>query len=254
MENREDQEFLRKKEQEGKKEIEQELDKAAVPEDIKEKLKSLVERAYEGKPALPTQIHSQGRKKGRVENVPPIFKENTEDDPTAVPEQVDNKVAKYTAVLTRWIDYDEPLPGLLFYGDFGVGKTSMAIELMRYAAKTWKCNCRYEKVQTVLAKVKETYDGNGLRERDVVDYYKRFDILTIDEIGAQYASEAERNILYWIVVSRYELMRPTFFTTNYDPTSAEGREALYACLGERICDRFKAHLVDSGAWGGNLRK
>lgn len=252
MLTQEEKTFLETKDKEAKARLREELEKTKAPEDFKAKMRAMLERAWEGKPVQQIEIPSKN-KPGRVENVPKIFTQAIEGQPDQVPEQIRQRLAHYTPHFHKWIDYSDPLPGLLFYGDFGRGKTGMAVELMRHCAANFGCVCRYEKVQDLLAKIKQTYDDGGGREKDVVDYFKRYHVLTIDEIGAQHATEYERNILYWIVVSRYELLHPTIFTTNLNPQTAEGRAALYACLGERICSRFADHLVNASEWGGNLR-
>ena len=59
------------------------------------------------------------------------------------------------------------------------------------------------------------------------------DLLIIDEIGVQFGSEFEKNLIFDILNERYENRRPTLLLSNL--TVPEVR----AFLGERIYDRLK---------------
>lgn len=252
----EDKDFLRKKNEELKAKAIADL-KENAPAGIKDVLVGVMERVAADETPQPRVPGSSGRR-GKVDNVPAIFAEDDMTDPIKpvlrVPSQVTTAAVTLNQELMDWQANKSALPGWLIHGPYGVGKTGVAIEAMRFAAKEFKCRCRFEKVQAMLARVKETFgDESGMKERDVVAFYTGFDVLTIDEVGAQWATEAERNIIYWIVVGRYEALRPTIFTTNYDPNAEDGRQKLADCLGDRVIARFKDHLVDATGWGDNLR-
>lgn len=251
-----DKEYLVKKNEELKAKAIANL-KANAPAGIKDVLVGMMERVAVDEVPQPRQPGNSGTR-GRVDNVPALFQADDMTDPLKlvlrVPTQVTTAAVALNQELMEWNAKKSALPGWLIHGPYGVGKTGVAIEAMRFAAKEFKACCRFEKVQAMLARVKETFgDESGTKERDVVAFYTGFDLLTVDEVGAQWATEAERNIIYWIVVGRYEALRPTIFTTNFDPNTEDGRQQLADCLGDRVIARFKEHLVDAGKWGENLR-
>ena len=252
----EERELLKNKDKESEAEAQEYL-QATAPGPIKDMLLGIVARAAQGKPPASPTLGNKPRRRGRVENVPALF---LEDDMEArppvvlVPNQVTRAVPAFNQQVAEWQAGNLLIPGWLFYGDYGRGKSSVAIEIMRYAAKHHGQRCRYEKAQAILGRVKETYSEDiRTTEREVINKYTEYNILTVDEVGAQYATEAERNIITWIFVARYEAMRPTIFTSNLDPTTPEGRARLTACLGERVIARLKGWTIDAGQWGGNLR-
>lgn len=106
----------------------------------------------------------------------------------------------------------------------------------------------------LVAAVKATWGKDAEEEERVV--IRRFidkELLLVDEVGVQFASLAERNILYQIIVGRHNEARPTILTTNSDMNTAEGRKEFYEAVGVRVASRFEGYLVDCNAWGGNLR-
>ncbi|NHX33749.1 ATP-binding protein, partial [Escherichia coli] len=66
----------------------------------------------------------------------------------------------------------------------------------------------------------------------VIRIYTNPDLLIIDEVGVQFGSEAEKLILFEIINTRYERMKPTILISN------QTREELGAFIGERVIDRM----------------
>lgn len=251
-----DKDFLKQRGEEQKIKTIADL-KANAPVGIRDALVGMMERVAVDEIPRPRTPGTSGQH-GKVENVPAMFREDDMSDPLKpvlnVPDQVTRAAVELNQETIAWHDNKSAFPGWLIHGPYGVGKSGVAVEVMRFAARQYGCRCRFEKVQALLSHVKETFgDDSGMKEREVVAFYTGYDILMIDEVGAQWATEAERNILYWIVVGRYEALRPTIFTTNYDPDTTDGREQLVECLGNRVITRFKENLVDASKWGGNLR-
>ena len=62
-------------------------------------------------------------------------------------------------------------------------------------------------------------------------------LLIIDEIGVQYGTDSERNILFEVINDRYEDMLPTIMISNLPLNE------LAPLLGERVVDR----MLEGGA-------
>ena len=56
--------------------------------------------------------------------------------------------------------------------------------------------------------------------------------MIIDEVGVQFGSEAEKLIMFEIINTRYERMKPTILISN------QTKEELAAFIGERVLDRM----------------
>lgn len=82
--------------------------------------------------------------------------------------------------------------------------------------------------------VKDTYRRDSdTSESEIIKRLAFPHLLIIDEIGVQYGSDAEKNILFDIINERYESLRPTILISNLNlPKLAE-----YA--GDRVIDRMK---------------
>ena len=55
-------------------------------------------------------------------------------------------------------------------------------------------------------------------EQDLIDYYKGFELLVIDEL----TTELGTNLLYEIINARYNHLKTTIITTNIKPIEIEG--------------------------------
>ncbi|EJF3060091.1 ATP-binding protein, partial [Escherichia coli] len=56
--------------------------------------------------------------------------------------------------------------------------------------------------------------------------------LIIDEVGVQFGSDAEKLIMFEIINTRYEYMKPTILISN------QSKDELSAFIGERVIDRM----------------
>lgn len=68
----------------------------------------------------------------------------------------------------------------------------------------------------MLADIKKAYNSDKLSESAVLSVYKAVDLLIIDDLGKEQCTEWSMSILYTIINDRYESMKPTIITTNYN--------------------------------------
>jgi DNA replication protein DnaC len=89
-------------------------------------------------------------------------------------------------------------------------------------------------VQRAMRRVKDTFrKGAEESESQAIAVLTYPDLLIIDEIGVQFGSEFEKNMMFDILNERYEKRRPTLLLSNL--TAQEVK----LFLGERIYDRLK---------------
>ena len=67
--------------------------------------------------------------------------------------------------------------------------------------------------------------------------YKDYDLLVIDEVGVQFDTDAERQVLYDIINYRWENYKPTFIISNYK-LEDKNNTSISKVLGMRITDRL----------------
>jgi len=111
---------------------------------------------------------------------------------------------------------------LLMTGNFGTGKTHLAMCLVKDGAT-------YRRFSDISRKIRAKFDG----EEGLLDDLAERRLLVIDEIGRNKSSDFERNILFEIIDRRYEAKLPTTLITNM---SAEEFATEY---GAAMLDRFR---------------
>lgn len=131
-------------------------------------------------------------------------------------------------------DYKEGLGRcLLFVGKPGTGKTHLAIGI-GLALMQRGHTVRYTTVQGATRRIKDTY-GKDSREResDAIREFTSPDLLILDEIGVQFGTDFERNLLFDILNTRYENRKSSILMSNL------GRQEVQGYLGERLVDRIR---------------
>lgn len=123
---------------------------------------------------------------------------------------------------------------LLFLGTVGTGKTHLAAGIALHLATEGKFRPLYTTAQRAIRRVKDTWDrGATESEAAAIAALAEPDLLVLDEVGVQFGSEAERNILFDVLNERYERRRSTIIASNLL------LDAVTVFLGERIIDRLR---------------
>ena len=128
---------------------------------------------------------------------------------------------------------------LLFLGSPGTGKTHLACAAVQSLAVRGY-SAKYVKAAELFRRVKESWqDGTKERASEVIKKMIDVDLLVIDELGGQFGSSAEQNILYDVIDGRYERKKPLIGTSNRDYGT------LGKLIGNQCIDRFQDRICNS---------
>ncbi len=122
----------------------------------------------------------------------------------------------------------------LFTGKPGTGKTHLAIGIGRKVLQLPKADVLFITVQRAIRSIKDTWaKDSDQSESQAIAALVAPDLLILDEVGVQYGSDFEKNMLFDVLNDRYEKRRPTLFLSNLTKDEAA------AYLGERVMDRLR---------------
>jgi DNA replication protein DnaC len=128
--------------------------------------------------------------------------------------------------------------GLLLIGAPGVGKTHLAVAMLSECIRKGGVG-RFYTVIDLMGLLRSTYAGqDNTTESAVLRDVTEADIVVLDELGRERATEWRDEMLHLIVNARYSNRRPTLFTTNFDVGDIEDPDALQVRVGMRVYSRL----------------
>ena len=129
--------------------------------------------------------------------------------------------------------------GLLFTGPCGVGKTHLAVAILRGLIEKG-APCLFHEVGELLKAVQDSYspDSQSSESRVLNPVYET-EVLVLDELGAVKPTDWVRDTMTQIVGRRYNDRKLTIFTTNYsDARLSPADETLEDRVGVRLRSRL----------------
>src|SRR5947209_12039248 len=138
--------------------------------------------------------------------------------------------------------------GLLIIGSIGVGKTHLAVGIIKELILSKGTACLFYDYRELLKQIQNSYNESvKATELDVLRPVFETEILVLDELGAVKPTEWVWDTVSLILNTRYNDNRTTIITTNFDdkPAGAIGGPrgaARDETLGDRIGERMRSRL------------
>src|SRR5215467_2380626 len=130
--------------------------------------------------------------------------------------------------------------GLFLEGQPGVGKTHLAVAVLKHVIQTTGARGLFYDTRDLLRIIRSTYDpAIRTTELEVLRPVLTADLLVLDDLGAEKTSEWVDETMNLIVNTRYSERRMTLFTSNYPdiPDDSDPNSLLFR-IGARMRSRL----------------
>ena len=122
-----------------------------------------------------------------------------------------NQLIKFTNLCIK----SEMKNGLIISGNIGYEKTYLAACIANKMIENNKI-VLMEKGSSIIDKIKESFNKEGLSEIEIIELYSNVDMLIIDDFGNENLSKWALEKLYKIISNRYDNELPIVITTRYN--------------------------------------
>lgn len=145
--------------------------------------------------------------------------------------------------------------GLLFLGTCGVGKTHLAVSILK-ALIDKNISCLFYDFRDLLKEIQDSWNSaTQSSEMTVLAPVYSAEVLVLDELGASKPTEWVRDTMTHIINKRYNDKKVTIFTSNYlDAKPGPADETLQERVGERLRSRLHEMCKVVSITGEDYRK
>ena len=161
----------------------------------------------------------------------------------------DRSIEKARVASEKFVDEYPMSPpfGILFMGPQGVGKTHLAVGIIKKLIREKSVPCLFRTFPELLKEIQNSYNPNTQSsELSLLTPVLESEVLVLDELGAQNPSSWVRDTVGYVLNYRYNENKVTILTTNYldKEERREVKAGITDSLSERIGDRMRSRLFE----------
>jgi DNA replication protein DnaC len=204
--------------------------------------------------ACECQAAEREQRRLAVAQIPPRYRDCTLDD-YEIYHGADRSLTQALHTARKFVEtypVDTAGKGLLFTGSIGVGKTHLAVGVLRRLVQERGARGLFCDYRELLKNIQNSYNPQvHTTELELLKPVFAAEVLVLDDIGAQKPNEWVWDTVAMILNTRYNDKQTTIITTNYPNLPAGGgaqtdaeRAAREQTLGDRIGDRMRSRLAE----------
>src|SRR5215831_3818749 len=137
--------------------------------------------------------------------------------------------------------------GLLFMGPQGIGKTHLAVGIIKKLIREKNVPCLFRTFPELLKEIQNSYNPiSQSTEMSLLYPVLEVEVLVLDELGAQNPSSWVRDEVAYVLNYRYNENKVTILTTNYkdEDERKDAKVGITDTLSERIGVRMRSRLYE----------
>jgi DNA replication protein DnaC len=135
--------------------------------------------------------------------------------------------------------------GLLFIGPCGVGKTHLAVAIIRELIAKKSAACCFYDFRELIRDIQSSFTpDSSLSEAEILAPVFEAGVLVLDELGAKRPTAWVEETVFYIINQRYNQKKPTIFTSNYldSDEDEDGRDEMYKKKDDSLLTRIGYRL------------
>jgi DNA replication protein DnaC len=195
------------------------------------------------------------RRRLKAARIPERYQRCTLDTFDPAFKGADSSLGKALLTARRFVDeypIDTAGKGLMFVGSNGVGKTHLAVGVLRRLIRERGARGLFCDYRELLKSIQNSYNPEvRTTELELLKPVFAAEVLVLDDLGAQKPNEWVSDTVALILNTRYNDRQTTIITTNFpdQPAGAgelskEERAARKQTLGDRIGDAMRSRLAE----------
>lgn len=133
----------------------------------------------------------------------------------------------------KWDKVKKEGLGIIYSGGVGVGKTHLAIAVLRELTIKEKISGKFITLERWFSKIKGAMDYSEMTQEDLISPLEEREFVVLDELAVDYISNWEEKTLRRVIDYRVKNNKPMILTTN------DSVEEIKTSLGPRLYSRLR---------------